>query len=164
MSTVVSHVTATGPADRRRNRPASDEPLSKRSSRRQQSHSRICAVMTPHLADLWLSGTTEVWGSGLAISRTHKGTQGATVLIGTLRVNTQPRQDDKLSPPWITLLMSRAPRPQVRATSAARSGSRRAGPTAGRPRIRCGILAGFSQRDPLLTYRPVAALRYVRTA
>jgi hypothetical protein len=105
MSAVVSHVTATGPADRRRKRPASDEPLSKVKTasgmgrtprqradsanipvllracapqdvplvaRRQQSHSRICAVMTPHLADLWLSGTTEVWGSGLAISHTQR--------------------------------------------------------------------------------------------
>jgi hypothetical protein len=34
--------------------------------------SQICAVMTPHLAHLWLSGTTEVLGSGLAISRATK--------------------------------------------------------------------------------------------
>ena len=43
--------------------------------------------MEAHLAHLWLSGTTEVLGSGLATSRTRHGAPRATVLIESVRPN-----------------------------------------------------------------------------
>jgi hypothetical protein len=107
--------------------------------------SQICAVMTPHLAHLWLSGTTEVLGSGLAISRATKARERnhpnqqlrpghlTTTSLGEVPRTAWPR-------PFCVTLSSRAwPARPARGPARARI---RAGATPGcRPRQESGLEA-----------------------